>query len=127
LQYRQNNRQKNNTKTNIGLGVKNAYLKGVLTFRVYLRVIKKKYIVNKPKKKTSKDSLYILVNCVERKTLNSTWGLEKTWDKRELREREWKCENGENWESESLWEWEKQNERVSPLGFILCFYRGNHR
>jgi hypothetical protein len=75
----------------------------------------------------SKDSLYILVNCVERKTLNSTWGLEKTWDKRGLREWEWKwkCENWENWESESLWEWEKQNELVSPLGFILCFYRGN--
>ena len=31
--------------------MKNMYLNGVLNFRVYLCVIKKKYIVNKPKKR----------------------------------------------------------------------------
>jgi len=58
--------------------MKNAYLNGVLNFKVYLRVIqkKKRIIVNKPKKRTkirkknmSKDSSYILVNCVEKKYL----------------------------------------------------------
>jgi len=37
--------------------MKNAYLNGVLTFKVYLRVIEKKkqkYIVNKPKKRKIK-------------------------------------------------------------------------
>jgi len=62
LQYRQNNRQKNNTKTNIGLGVKNAYLKGVLTFRVYLRVIKKNTLLINQKTKPQKiHYIYLLI------------------------------------------------------------------
>ena len=102
--------------------MENAYLKGIFTFRVSLRVIQKKntlLINQKEEENTSKDTPYIFVNCAERKTLNSTWGLEKTWDKRGLREWEWKCENGENWESESLWEWEKKK---WSSGVVVGFY-----
>jgi hypothetical protein len=46
--------------------MKNAYLNGVITFRVYLRVIQKKYFVNKRQRKqnTAKDSPYIPVNSI---------------------------------------------------------------
>jgi hypothetical protein len=46
--------------------MKNAYLNDVITFRVYLRVIQKKYFVNKRQRKqnTAKDSPYIPVNSI---------------------------------------------------------------